>query len=60
MNRFTNLNQDQFHRLWIAKTISDVAVGQDINWICVVVFEFLAELTDENALIPDSDRQRKQ
>jgi hypothetical protein len=47
-HRFIDRNQEQSHRLCLAKAISDVAVGQDINWVCGVVFQFLADLTDEN------------
>jgi hypothetical protein len=40
-----------WYHLWLAKAISDVAVGQDINWVCRVVFQFLADLTDENSKV---------
>jgi len=51
MNRFTSRNQEQSRRLWLAKAVSDVAVCQDVNWVCGVVFEFFTDLTDENAQI---------
>lgn len=37
--------------LWLAKAISNVAVGQNINGVRGIVFEFLAKLPNENAQI---------
>jgi hypothetical protein len=45
------LNQGPSHRLWLAKTVSDVAVSQNVSWVGSVVLQFLADLTDENANI---------
>jgi hypothetical protein len=51
MNRFTDCNQEQFHQLWLAKTVSDVAISQNVSWVGSVVLQFLTDLTDENANI---------
>src|ERR1700759_2298582 len=39
------------HRLRLAKTVPDVAVSQNVNWVGSVVLEFFSDLTDENAKV---------
>src|ERR1700760_1924699 len=37
--------------LWFAKAVPNVAVSEQIGWVCRIVFEFLTEVTDENPQI---------